>query len=79
LHENGENVKMTAEEFVVDTKTAFLEIAESGFRMILPDIEPHRFSWGIEKASLIDVHCLSPKARKSGGIAADAPHSYDRV
>jgi len=30
--ENGENVKMTAEEFVVDTKTAFLEIAESGFR-----------------------------------------------
>jgi len=47
--ENGENIQMTAEEFVVDTKTAFLEIAESGFRMILPDIEPHRFSCGIEK------------------------------
>ena len=47
--ENGENVKMAAEEFGVDTKTAFLEIAESGFRMILPDIEPHRLSCGIEK------------------------------
>jgi hypothetical protein len=32
--ENGENVKMTTGEFVVETKTAFLEIAESGFRMI---------------------------------------------
>ena len=36
--ENGEYMQMTAEEFVVDTKTAFLEIAESGFRMIRPDI-----------------------------------------
>jgi hypothetical protein len=48
--ENGENVKMTAEEFVVDTKTAFLEIAESGFRTILPDIEPHCFRCGIEQS-----------------------------
>jgi hypothetical protein len=47
--EHGENVKMTAEEFVVDTKTAFLEIAESGFRTILPDIEPHCFRCGIEQ------------------------------
>jgi hypothetical protein len=47
--ENGEKVKMTAEEFVVDTKTAFLEIAESGFRAILPDIEPHCFRCGIEQ------------------------------
>ena len=36
--ENGEYIQMTAEEFVVDTKTAFLEIAESGFRMIWPDM-----------------------------------------
>ena len=47
--ENGEKVEMTAEEFVVDTKTAFLEIAESGFRTILPDIEPHCLSCGIEQ------------------------------
>jgi len=47
--ENGANVEMTAEEFVVDTKTAFLEIAESGFRTILPDIEPHCFRCGIEQ------------------------------
>jgi hypothetical protein len=47
--ENGEKVKITAEEFVFDTKTAFLEIAESGFRTILPDIEPHCFRCGIEK------------------------------
>jgi hypothetical protein len=52
--ENGENVEMTAEEFVVDTKTAFLEIAESGFRTILPDIEPHRFSCGIEKGIAVN-------------------------
>ena len=48
--ENGANVEMTAEEFVVDTKTAFLEIAESGFRTILPDIEPHCLSCGVEQS-----------------------------
>jgi hypothetical protein len=47
--EKGEKVKITAEEFVVDTKTAFLEIAESAFRTILPDIEPHALRCGIEK------------------------------
>ena len=47
--ENGEKVRITAEEFVVDTKTAFLEIAESGFLTILPDIEPHCLRCGIEK------------------------------
>ncbi len=47
--EDGEKVRITAEEFVVDTKTAFLEIAESGFRTILPDIEPHCLRCGIEK------------------------------
>jgi hypothetical protein len=48
--ENGEMVEMTAEEFVFDTKTAFLEIAESGFRAILPDIEPKCFRCGIEQS-----------------------------
>ena len=51
--ENGKMVKMSPEEFVVDTETAFLEIAESGFRTILPDIEPHCFSCGIEKGVAI--------------------------
>lgn len=51
---NGEAVEMTAEEFVVDTKTAFLEIVASGLRTILPDIEPHRFSCGIEKAGAVN-------------------------
>ena len=52
--ENGEMVEMTAEEFVVDTKTAFLEIVESGFRTILPDIEPHGFSCGIENGGAVN-------------------------
>ena len=51
---NGEEVEMTAEEFVVDTKTAFLEIVESGLRTILPDIEPHRLSCGIEKGCAVN-------------------------
>ena len=47
--EDGEKARITAEEFVVDTKTAFLEIAESAFRTVLPDIEPHALRCGIEK------------------------------
>jgi hypothetical protein len=46
--EDGERVRITAEEFVVDTKTAFLEIAESGFRAVVPEIEPRAFRCGIE-------------------------------
>ena len=46
--EEGERVRIPAEEFVVDTKTAFLEIAESGFRAVVPEIEPHAFRCGIE-------------------------------
>lgn len=60
--ENGANVEMTAEEFVVDTKTAFLEIAESGFRTILPDIEPHCLSCGVEQS--IEVRPL-PRVGRS--------------
>jgi len=47
--EAGEDVRIPAEEFVVDTKTAFLEIAESGFRAVLPYIEPKALRCGIEK------------------------------
>ena len=54
--EDGEKVRITAEEFVVDTKTAFLEIAESAFRTVLPDIEPHALRCGIEKG--IEVKTL---------------------
>ena len=46
--EEGQRVKIPAEEIVVDTKTAFLEIAESGFRVVVPDIEPRAFRCGIE-------------------------------
>ena len=46
--DEGERVRIPAEEFVVDTKTAFLEIAESGFRAVVPEIEPHAFRCGIE-------------------------------
>jgi hypothetical protein len=42
--ENGRKVKIPVDEFVVDTKTAFLELAESAFRSALPGIEPHTFS-----------------------------------
>ena len=45
--ENGKFVEISAEEFVVDTKTAFLELAESAFRSALPDIEADAFSCGI--------------------------------
>ena len=49
--EEGESVRIPAEEFVVDTKTAFLEIAESGFRTVVPEIEPRAFRCGIEEAA----------------------------
>src|SRR5581483_8128508 len=52
--ENDENVRIIAEEFVVDTKTAFLEIAESGFRTILPDVEPHCLRCGIEESDEVN-------------------------
>jgi hypothetical protein len=46
---DGKFVEISAEEFVVDTKTAFLELAESAFRSLLPDIEPDAFSCGVAK------------------------------
>jgi hypothetical protein len=51
--EDGEKVRITDEEFVVDTKTAFLQIAESGFRKLLPEIEPDVLKCGIKKGSEI--------------------------
>jgi len=45
--EDGKLVEISAEEFVVDTKTAFLELAESAFRSALPGIEPDAFRCGI--------------------------------
>ena len=49
---DGKLVEISAEEFVVDTKTAFLELAESAFRSVLPDIEPDRFSCGLAEPRL---------------------------
>jgi len=49
--EEFDGVRIPAEEFVVDTKTAFLEIAESGFRAVVPEIEPRSFRWGIEEGA----------------------------
>jgi hypothetical protein len=46
--EDGQMVKITAEEFVADTKTAFLELTQAAFRTALPEIEPHAFRCGIE-------------------------------
>ena len=43
-------VKIAAEEFVADTKTAFLELTQAAFRTALPEIEPHAFRCGIETA-----------------------------
>ena len=45
--EDGKLVEISAEEFVVDTKTAFLELAESASRSALPGIEPDAFRCGI--------------------------------
>jgi len=50
--EDGKFVETSAEEFVVDTKTAFLELAESAFFTVLPDIEPDRFSCGLAEPEL---------------------------
>jgi len=41
--ENGREVKIPVDEFVVDIKTALLELMESAFRSALPGIEPHTF------------------------------------
>lgn len=49
---DGKLLEISAEEFVVDTKTAFLELAESAFRTVLPDIEPDRFSCGLAEPEL---------------------------
>ena len=49
---DGKPVEISADEFVVDTKTAFLELAESAFRSVLPDIEPDRFSCGLAEPEL---------------------------
>jgi hypothetical protein len=50
--EDGKFVEISAEEFVIDTKTAFLELAESAFRSVLPGIEPDRFSCGLAEPEL---------------------------
>ena len=66
--ENGQLVEISAEEFVVDTKTAFLELAESAFRSALPDIEPDAFRCGIAepefKRRAYDGGRPSPNSRK---------------
>lgn len=48
--EDGQMVRITAEEFVADTRTAFLELTEAAFRTALPGIEPQAFRCGIETA-----------------------------
>src|ERR1700754_3745683 len=50
--EDGRPVEISAEEFVVDTKTAFRELAESAFRSVLPDIESDRLSCGLAEPEL---------------------------
>jgi hypothetical protein len=49
--ENGHKVRIPADEIVVDTKTAFIELAESAFCSALPGIEPHAVSCGIVKGA----------------------------
>ena len=48
--EGGQTVRITAEEFVADTKAAFLELAHSALRAALPEIEPHMFRCSIENS-----------------------------
>jgi hypothetical protein len=48
--EDGQMVRISAEEFVDDTRTAFLELTEAGFRTALPGIEPQAFRCGIENS-----------------------------
>jgi hypothetical protein len=49
---DGKLVGISADEFVVDTKAAFLELAESAFRSVLPDIEPDAFRCGIAEPAI---------------------------
>ena len=46
--EDGQMLKITAEEFVADTKTAFLELTQAAFRTALPEIEPRAFRCHVE-------------------------------
>jgi hypothetical protein len=48
--EDGQMVRIAAEEFVADTRTAFLELTEAGFRTALPGVEPQAFRCGIENS-----------------------------
>jgi len=50
--EDGKLVEISADEFVVDAKTAFLELAESAFRSLLPGIEPDAFRCGIAEPAV---------------------------
>lgn len=68
--DDGQMVKISAEEFVVDTKTAFLELTAAAFRMALPEIEPYAFRCGTENA--VDVHD-SPRTRRDWRIRNVGP------
>jgi hypothetical protein len=48
--ERGQMVRITGERFVVDTRTAFLELAQAAFRTALPGIEPHRLRCSVENS-----------------------------
>jgi hypothetical protein len=45
--ENGQRVKIPVDEIIGDTRTAFLERAESFFRTALPCVEPRAFRCGV--------------------------------
>jgi hypothetical protein len=60
--EDGQMVKITAEEFVADTKSAFLELTQAAFRTALPEIEPHAFRCGVESP------CDHERTKRSGRL-----------
>ena len=48
--EGAQTIKITAEEFVPDTRAAFLELTHSALRAAVPEIEPHIFRCSIENS-----------------------------
>lgn len=69
--EAGEDVRIPAEEFVVDTKTAFLEIAESGFRAVLPYMEPKALRCVSKRVLKSSLSCTSAGNHQNSGVFRD--------
>ena len=67
--ENGQRVKIPVDEIVGDTRTAFLELAESFFRTALPCVEPHAFRCGVvNDATDVKSHATAGRTKCANAV-----------